>query len=210
MYGIIISLGILISALYCERLSKNKGLNPNSLWSGLFFGLVFGITGARLYHVLDLFSFYSQNPIKIFQIWNGGLGIYGGLFAGVLAFIIYLKTKKENILKWLDIAGVGIPLAQGIGRWGNYFNKELLPYSIYESLFDIILFLVLSYLIKSRKIKSGIIFSSYLIGYGIIRIVLEKTRQGVWNIHGIDVAGFISLILIATGIYLAYAFNKSS
>src|SRR3990167_5494805 len=210
MYGILISLGILTSALYCDHIAKKKGLNSNILWEGLLAGLIFGIIGARLYHVLDLYSFYSQNPIRIFQIWNGGLGIYGGLFAGILAFIIYLKIKKERVLNWLDISAVGIPLAQGIGRWGNYFNKELLPYSIYESLFDIILFLVLSYLIKSRKIKSGIIFSSYLIGYGIIRIVLEKTRQGVWNIHGIDVAGFISLILIATGIYLAYAFNKSS
>src|SRR3989338_9503966 len=210
MYGIIISLGILISALYCERLSKNKGLNPNSLWSGLFFGLVFGITGARLYHVLDLFSFYSQNPIKIFQIWNGGLGIYGGLFAGIFAFIIYLKIKKERVLNWLDISAVGIPLAQGIGRWGNYFNKELLPYSIYESFFDIILFIILASLTNYKKIRAGILFSSYLIGYGIRRILLENTRQSVWTIYGIDVASSVSLILIITGIYLTYVFSKNA
>ena len=210
MYGILISLGILTSALYCDRIAKKKGLNSNILWEGLFVGLIFGIIGARLYHVLDLYSFYSQNPIRIFQIWNGGLGIYGGLFAGILAFIIYLKIKKERVLNWLDITAVGIPLAQGIGRWGNYFNKELLPYSIYESFFDLILFIILASLTNYKKIRAGILFSSYLIGYGIIRILLENTRQSVWTIYGIDVASFVSLILIITGIYLTYVFSKNA
>jgi len=210
MYGILISLGILISTLYCDQLSKKKGLNPDILWESLFIGLIFGIIGARLYHVLDLFSFYSQDPVKIFQIWNGGLGIYGSLFAGISAFIIYLKIKKESVLNWLDIAAVGIPLAQGIGRWGDYFSKELLPYAFYESFFDIILFLILASLIKQKKVKVGITFSSYLIGYGIIRFSLEGIRQGVWTIYGINVASFISLILIITGLYLIYAFSKNA
>lgn len=163
MYGLIISISILISSLIGENFLGKNLKKKDVYWGTLFWTIVGGIVGARIYHVIDYIDLYRIKPWMIFEIWKGGLGIFGAIIGGTLAATVYLKIKKENILEWLDIAGVITPLAQSIGRWANFFNNELygksteLPWGInikglekrphplflYESILNFILFCVL-------------------------------------------------------------------
>ncbi len=196
MYGAVIAVSIFISAIMAEQIVKKEGRDANVLWGTLFWGLVFGIIGARLYHVADFWETYSQNPAMIAQTWRGGLGIFGGLFGGLFAAFAYLKIKKQDVAQWLDIAGLALPLAQGIGRLGNIFNGELLPYAQSESIADFVLFAILVYVWKhKRRLKDGSVFLAYIFGYASIRLMLENTRVGAWEVSGVNVAEAISLIL---------------
>ncbi len=145
-YGIIIVAGALVGGYVATIEARRRGEDPEHVWNALTWCLIGGILGARLYHVLSSpqgdvvgFQFYFvTNPfetIRIFgasipfptalMIWNGGLGIFGGVAGGVLALAIYAWRNNLSILRWLDIAAPGLILAQAIGRWGNYINQEL-------------------------------------------------------------------------------------
>lgn len=202
MYGLVIGIGIFISILFAEKLVKDAGLNEKVLWKSAFWMILFGIIGARIYHVIDYWDVYAINPSKILALQEGGMGIFGGIIAGLLALIIYTSKLKEPVWKWLDIVGVVAPLGQSIGRWGNYFNNELMPYSIYESLLNLTLFLMLLKLKNKIKESSGIIFSIYLLGYGTIRLFLENIRINSWEINGINVAQGISILAITLSIVI--------
>lgn len=196
MYGVLISFGILLALLHTELLAKKESLDTNFLWKTSFWVIVFGLIGARLYHVIEYWSYYVVDPVKILSIWNGGMGIIGGIIFGTATLIYFLKKTNQPKLKWLDLITLNIPLAQAVGRWGNFFNKELIPYAIYESLLDIILFLFLLVLKSKKKTKPGTIFFVYLMGYSIIRIVLETTKSTVWVINGWSVVQIISAFIL--------------
>ena len=86
--------------------------------------IIFGILGARLYYVVFNFDAYKNDLLSILKIWEGGIAIYGAILGG-LTVIIYRSIKdKQNILKTTDIFMPGLILAQSIGRWGNFFNRE--------------------------------------------------------------------------------------
>jgi len=131
-YGLLIVLGVLLAAIIAAREAKRRGLDPNIVWDGLFVVLIFGLVGARLYHVVSTptgseigFQYYLQNPIEIFAIWRGGLGIYGAVVGGVIGLYLFTRWRRLNFLQYLDVGTPGLLLAQAIGRWGNYFNQEL-------------------------------------------------------------------------------------
>lgn len=210
MYGFLIAFGILVSALVAERMARKEGMNTEILWGGLLAGLASGVVGARVYHVLSAPSFYMQNPAQVFMVWRGGLGIFGAVFFGVLGVVVYLKYKREKILGWLDIAGVVMPLAQTIGRWGNYFNRELLPYAYYESIADFVLFVTLFGLWKNyrERLKTGTLFFLYLIGYSLIRLFLSPFRSDAWSGLGFDMAIPVSTLTVLFSVaYLYYIYK---
>jgi phosphatidylglycerol:prolipoprotein diacylglycerol transferase len=113
--------------------AKRRGENPNIVWDGVLLVIGLGLVGARLYHVFSSpndgsgsgWAYYSQNPLQILFIWQGGLGIYGGLLGGFLGVIIVMIRGKAPLMRWLDCIVPGVVLAQAIGRWGNYANQEL-------------------------------------------------------------------------------------
>ena len=123
-YSIMVMLGALVAIFLIKKESKKRKINEEFITNLIFYTFMFGLIGARLYYVIFHFDYFSRNIIEIFQIWNGGLAIHGGIFIGVLTIIIYCKKYKVNILKILDICAVGIIIAQAIGRWGNFFNQE--------------------------------------------------------------------------------------
>ncbi|MDC0448990.1 prolipoprotein diacylglyceryl transferase [bacterium] len=202
IYGIVISFGIFVSALAAEKLAKGK--NANILWGGIFWTILGGILGARTFHVIHLLPYYLANPVRIFAIWNGGLGIIGGILGGIIAVVTYLKFKKEPLVSWLNIAGVVTPLGQAIGRWGNFFNKEIVgkgghPIFLYESILNFGLFAILYFAYK----RSRPTFWLYLTGYSVIRFFLEFLRAdplSVWFIGGLNVVQ-----VICAGIFLVAA-----
>ena len=134
-YGILIVTGAVIAAYICTIEAKRRGEDPDHVWNLLTLALIFGIIGARLYHVFSTpagnfvgWAYYREHPIDIIAFWNGGfrgLGIYGAVAGGVLAFAVYCAYKRLSFPRWLDIATPGILLAQAIGRMGNFINQEL-------------------------------------------------------------------------------------
>lgn len=132
-YGIIITLGIILAAYIAALEMRRKGEDPNIVWDGVLWVMIFGIIGARLYHVFSSpndgtnsgWAYYSQNPLQILAIWNGGLGIFGGIVGGLIAAFFFCRHRKVSFLRVADAAAPGLLLAQAIGRWGNFFNQEL-------------------------------------------------------------------------------------
>lgn len=145
-YGLLIVIGALLAAYIGTVEARRKKEDPDHMWNLLIWALIFGIIGARIYHVLSspagasrgFHYYFVEQPftnVSIFgavvpfpsalMIWEGGIGIFGGLLGGVLAVIIYCKRNKLNWWRWMDIMAPGVLLAQAVGRWGNYFNQEL-------------------------------------------------------------------------------------
>lgn len=204
MYGLLIVTGILCASFLAEKRAKQNNLSTNILWDGLFIMFGFGILGARIYHVIDYWNIYSQNPIQIFYVWQGGLGIFGGMFLGLLALVVFLHLKKQNILVWLDLIVSVMPLAQAIGRIANVVNNELIPFAYFAIVFNFVLFLCLYILYKPLKSKPGTLTSIYLIAYSLIRIILEPLRPNTsLNLYGVNMTIFISvlIIIVVTFIY---------
>ncbi len=137
-YGVIIAFGLTLAVLFGGRKAYVWKMDINKMLDVLIYGAAAGIIGARLYFVFSKWDYYSQNPAEIFQIWNGGLAIYGGLIGGIIAGIIVCKVEKLNILNLLDLCGMSFLIGQGIGRWGNFANQEAfgtnttLPWGMYS------------------------------------------------------------------------------
>jgi phosphatidylglycerol:prolipoprotein diacylglycerol transferase len=131
-YGLLMLAAILAAAQIASRAVAKQGENPENLWDMLFWILIPGFLGARLYYVFiqsprgpEGLGFYLANPGKILQIWGGGIHIFGGFIFGGIALWIFTRVRKLNALPYLDAIALGLPLAQAIGRWGNFINQEL-------------------------------------------------------------------------------------
>ncbi len=124
-YGLFIVLGTIAAISVAVKLTKRASLPPTKVFDLAFYAIIFGIIGARIYHVLINFSYYSKYPLDIIKIWEGGIAIHGAIIAGLLTLIIFCKKEKMDF--WLTAALMipGVSLGQAIGRWGNYFNQEL-------------------------------------------------------------------------------------
>ncbi len=124
-YGVIIASAVLLAGLVGSMEARRRGEDPEIGWSMLLPVLVLAVIGARIYHVIHLWEHYSANPVEIPQIWNGGLGIPGGVAGGAIGVLLYTRPKGLSTLRWMDIAAPGLLLGQVIGRLGNFVNQEL-------------------------------------------------------------------------------------
>ncbi len=123
-YGVIIGFGFMLAALFGGRIAYTWRMNLSKMVDVLIYGTFGGIVGARAYYVIFEWDYYRSNPAEIFQIWNGGLAIYGGIIGGIIAGYITCKLEKLNFYNLLDLTGMSLLIGQGIGRWGNYANQE--------------------------------------------------------------------------------------
>lgn len=133
-YGLLIVFGAVLAAWVSTLEAKRRGEDPEHVWNMLAWILIFGIIGARLYHVFSNpvggigWSYYREHPIEIINFWSGGfrgLGIFGALLGGLLAVVLYSWRRHLSLVRWLDILTPGILLAQAVGRMGNRINQEL-------------------------------------------------------------------------------------
>lgn len=123
-YGVIIGVGILLAMYLASSEGDRKGMPQDFILDLAFWTVPIAILGARAYYVLFELGYYLENPGQIFQIWNGGLAIYGALLTGAL--VVYFFTKKKNVpvMLTLDVLAPGVLIAQSLGRWGNFINQE--------------------------------------------------------------------------------------
>jgi len=134
-YGILLMSGAVAAAYLTGRLLKSERKDPDIAWDGLIWVLIFGVIGARLYHVLtpsistvDLgkdVGYFLTNPLEILNIPAGGLGIPGAIIGGLFGAYLFSRRRKIGFGSLIDAAAPGLALAQAIGRWGNYVNQEL-------------------------------------------------------------------------------------
>ena len=123
-YSIFILAGIIIAYILIRGEAKKFNINNDFITNLLFWVIIIGIIGARAYYVVFNWSYYSSHLNEIYKIWEGGLAIHGGILFGGITLIMYCKKYKISPLRMLDICAPYLLLAQGIGRWGNFFNSE--------------------------------------------------------------------------------------
>jgi len=124
-YGFFIVLGIIIALLIAFQLAKYYQIKPNVVFDLVFWLIIGGIIGARLYDVGLQFHYYLDHPEQIIKIWQGGLAIHGGIIGGIIVIYLFARHQKINFWKLAALVAPGLALAQALGRWGNYFNQEL-------------------------------------------------------------------------------------
>jgi phosphatidylglycerol---prolipoprotein diacylglyceryl transferase len=194
LYGLVIGISLVIGIDYC---TKRNNIIPKSKEIFFITGLLSSaIIGARTYHVVDQWTFYSKNLFLIPQTWNGGLGIFGAIMAAFIFILSFCFFYKINIIKVLDLITPILPLCQSVGRLGNWINKENPAWWI-EAIPDLILFFLIARFPKNPTAK-------YLIGYGIIRFASEYFRNDTWTINSIKIGQIISLIFVILGVNLIY------
>jgi phosphatidylglycerol---prolipoprotein diacylglyceryl transferase len=123
-YGIIQALAFLVAVVLGMRESKKYGLEPDNIIDLVLFVIPAAIIGARLFYVLFNWVDFKDNLLEVFNTRNGGMTIYGGLILAFAVVVIFARVKKIGILHLFDFGIVYMPIAQAIGRWGNFVNQE--------------------------------------------------------------------------------------
>lgn len=226
-YGVFMAVAVAAGYWLAVKRSSKYGINQKQADNIIFWLIIGGFIGARLYHVLSLFSYYYIHPLDILKIWNGGLSIYGALIGGVVALL--LQGRSLNPRTALDWLAPSLLFGQIIGRLGNWFNYELYGYPtnlpwkmyvppqfrlpgyqnfsffhplfLYEILANIIILFFLLKIIKSAK--AGALFFWYLLLYNAVRFGLEFLRVDSTYLSGIRINAYVSLSLVVISlIYL--------
>lgn len=231
-YGLAIGLALVICYSILQRQAKSRDISPDLLEKIFLSTLISATIGSRAYHVITNWQYYQQFPIQIFYIWNGGLGIIGGIVFAALTLYLLSRKFKKPLFQITDLVTLVLPLGQAIGRWGNYFNQELygkptnLPWGLqidsehklkgyeqfqtfhptflYESILNFLNFFLLYKLFKKTQ-KPGIITAVYFINYGIIRLFIESIKLDPdvsSQIGPLRIPQHLSIILIIIGLVL--------
>ncbi|HNT30613.1 MAG TPA: prolipoprotein diacylglyceryl transferase [bacterium] len=233
-YGICIITAIVIGYLIALRRAKIYGIATYHLENLFILTTLAGLAGARLYHVILEWGYYSRDPAEIINLRAGGLAIHGAILGALIVLILYARKTKIPLLPICDLTAPSLALGQAIGSWGNFFTQELygkptdLPWKIYiepahrlpeyyyvnyyhptflyESLLSLSAALLL--FIISRKLQNkspGLIFGLYCICYGFIRFTMEMIRiDDVAVLGPFKFAQLASLVLIITGSILIW------
>lgn len=125
-YGVLIAIGFLLAVMYGTWRVKEFGIDPDRMVDVVLVATLMGFVGARLYYVFFSANTaaYLANPLSILYIWEGGIGIYGGIIFAFLFGILMCRACKVPILAMCDLASLGFLIGQSVGRWGNFFNQE--------------------------------------------------------------------------------------
>lgn len=231
-YSLCILLGVIVAYILITREGKKQGLPKEFISDLIFYTLIIGILGARVYYCVFNLDYYLANPSEILKIYNGGLAIHGGVIAGLIFVYFYTKKKNISFIKILDIVAPAVIIAQSFGRWGNFFNQEAhggittyqnlknmhipefiingmhiegkyyYPTFFFESIWCLIGFIILMIARKNKNLKKGFQIGFYFIWYGIGRFFIEALRTDSLMFFGLKIAQIVSLIGIIIGIII--------
>ncbi len=230
-YSVLIIIGIIIGYILVKKEAKRQNIDNKFLENLIFYMVIIGIIGARLYYVIFNYQNFDS-LLSIFAIYEGGLAIYGGIIAAIIFIYFYSKKYKQNFLQLLDLFAPSLILAQAIGRWGNFFNHEAYggivsyefltnlhlpnliienmyingnyhhPTFLYESIFCLIGFIIMMVFRYKKNTKIGTLTITYLIYYGIIRFFIEGLRTDSLYFLGFRISQIVSIIFILIGILI--------
>ena len=231
-YSIMILTGAMLGIFLVYKEFKRLKFDTKGLDNMAFYTIICGLIGARIWYVLFNLSEYKENILEVFAVWNGGLAIHGAIFGGLTFLYFYCKKKDIHFLRIADIVMPAVLIGQIIGRWGNFFNQEAHggevtrafleklcipdfiikgmfiqgkyyhPTFFYESIFNLLLLIFIIVFRRYKKVKEGMIFSIYLMGYGILRFFIESMRADSLMLGSIKVAQLISIFFFIGGLIL--------
>ncbi|MET8869964.1 prolipoprotein diacylglyceryl transferase [Nonomuraea sp. NPDC004580] len=213
-YALCIVLGVIVAVWLSERRWRARGGQAGTIVDIAVPAVIFGLIGGRLYHVITDWQTYFgsraiKEPYQALFIWEGGLGIWGAISLGALGVWLAVRKRGLSMSAIADTVAPGIAFAQGIGRWGNWFNQELygspttLPWGLeidvehggepgvlyhptflYESLWDVALGFLLIFAGRRFALHHGRLFALYVAGYTLGRFWIEGLR--IDPVGGVD------------------------
>ncbi len=225
-YGLMIALGVVAAVELARSRWRARGGDPDDIGTLAIWAVPAGLVGARLYHVAtDWNRLYADAPLDAVKIWDGGLGIPGGIALGVAVGLIVARRLGINLPVGLDMVAPALPLAQAIGRLGNWWNQELygrptdLPWGLeiapehrqagyeafatfhptflYEMLWNLALVGFLIWIDRRGVLRPGRLFAVYVLGYGLGRLWVEMLRiDTATRLAGLRVNEWMSLTII--------------
>ncbi len=231
-YGIIIAAGMIIGVWWTARRYRDRGGNPDTLYDAALWAIPLGVVGARIYHVItspDAYFGPGGDPMLAFQIWRGGLGIWGGVALGALGVYIAVKRAGVRLGPIADSLAPALLVAQAIGRWGNWFNQELFgapttmpwglqidaahmpdgypvgtlfhPTFLYECLWNLAAAALIVWLDRRHRFAGGQVFGLYLMAYTAGRSWIEMLRiDDAHRVLGLRLNVWTSLLVFALGV----------
>ncbi|WP_277586535.1 prolipoprotein diacylglyceryl transferase [Psychrobacillus antarcticus] len=231
-YGVIIALGIVLAFFIAQKEMVKRGFHPDYLTDLLIWAVPIAIISARIYYVIFKWDFYSQNPGKIIEIWNGGIAIHGALIGSFITAYIFTKKRGSSFWKVADIVAPSILIGQAIGRWGNFVNQEahggevartflenlMLPNWIieqmyidgkyyhptflYESIWNFVGVIILL-LLRKVNLSRGEMVLFYAVWYSVGRFFIEGMRtDSLYLIGELRTAQVVSIVTIIIAIIL--------
>ena len=177
LYGIVIAIGMILGLTMSARIAKKTGQDPDVIWDLAAPLIIFSILGARIYYVIFMWDFYKDDPIQILNIRGGGLAIYGGIIAGVIILYIYCKVKKQKFPLVLDTVMYGLLVGQILGRWGNFFNRE-----VFGEYTDSLLAMRIPVSMVRERDISPLIAAHMTEGTNYIQVHPTFLYEGMWNL----------------------------
>ena len=237
MYGVLIAIGVIVAIIVSKQRYRRFGGSGEVFERVAIWGVVIGFLGARAAYVITHTHRFQEEPWKVFFIWEGGPALYGGLLFGALTIVYLLRKWNGDVFAVGDATAVGIPLAQAIGRWGNYFNQELfgtpsdLPWAVeidpaiaanagyagyttflYESLWNLLILVPVILILERRgKLAKSASFGVYVAMYAFIRFAMELLRTDTtFRFLGMSRNGWVSIAAFLFGVgWIIYAQRRA-
>jgi prolipoprotein diacylglyceryl transferase len=203
-YGLMLALGVIVATMIAERRWVKRGYDREQFSSIVIWVVIAGVVGARVYHLFTGYDWDEDGIAGAFEIWKGGLSIWGAVLGGFIAIVILARIRHLDSLALMDCIAPGLFAAQAIGRWGNWFNQELFgkptdlpwgleispehrpveyldvetfhPTFLYESLFCLLGLVVLLLVERRFRLKKGQTFALYIVIYTGGRFFFENLR----------------------------------
>ena len=238
-YGLMYLIGLTLAYFIIEARARAQRLpmNKDQVYDMIVYAAVGVFAGGRLGYVLFYnLSYYLENPLKIFAVWEGGMSFHGGLIGTIVALVLFAQRQGITVLTIADLAAGVTPVGLGLGRIGNFINGELYgrptdvqwcmvfpaggpacrhPSQLYEALLEGLLLFTLLWLLTRRFPPPGTVFGAFLVGYGLCRVVVEFFREPdaqIGFIFGsISMGQLLSIPMIVAGaVILAVAWGRRS
>ena len=227
-YGLMIALGALTAVAWSRRRQAARGGDPEDMSTIALWAVPAGLVGSRLYHVTTDWRSFQGRWEDVPALWQGGLGIPGGLMAGVMVGVLVARRRGLSMAGAMDVMVPTIPVAQAIGRWGNWFNQEVfgrptdLPWALeidaahrpsgyleaatfhptflYEGLWNVALAVFLVRIERRGVLRPGYLVGLWVFGYGLGRLWVEALRVDQASlIVGVRVNTWMALVAIVAG-----------
>jgi prolipoprotein diacylglyceryl transferase len=223
-YGLMIALGVVAAVRFAGRRWEARGGRAEDLTAMATWAVPAGLVGARLYHVITDYQRFQGHWLDAFAIWKGGLGIWGGVALGAIVGVIVARRRGCDAMAMLDACAPAIPLAQAIGRIGNWFNQELFgkpstwpwavridpahrpdayldvptfqPTFLYELLWNLLVVAVVLAVERRFRLRKGSLFAVYVAAYTVGRFWIEALRiDDAHHILGLRLNDWTSIIV---------------